>query len=90
MDSLQWTPPRNDAASTSATAASATVTAATAEHEPDLVVSAGFMKLAGAAFLERFDGRYINTHPALLTDLGLLLTAAFGLLGALALPSCRP
>jgi phosphoribosylglycinamide formyltransferase-1 len=38
----------------------------TAKHEPDLVVSAGFMKLAGAAFLDRFGGRYINTHPALL------------------------
>ena len=37
-----------------------------AKHEPDLVVSAGFMKLAGSAFLERFGGRYINTHPALL------------------------
>ncbi len=38
----------------------------TAKHEPDLVVSAGFMKLAGTAFLERFGGRYLNTHPALL------------------------
>jgi phosphoribosylglycinamide formyltransferase-1 len=37
-----------------------------AAHEPDLVVSAGFMKLAGDAFLHRFDGRYVNTHPALL------------------------
>lgn len=37
-----------------------------AAFEPDLVVSAGFMKLAGAAFLERFGGRYVNTHPALL------------------------
>lgn len=37
-----------------------------ARHEPDLVVSAGFMKLAGAAFLSRFGGRYVNTHPALL------------------------
>jgi phosphoribosylglycinamide formyltransferase-1 len=37
-----------------------------AKHEPDLVVSAGFMKLAGEAFLARFGGRYINTHPALL------------------------
>ena len=37
-----------------------------AAYEPHLVVSAGFMKLAGAAFLERFGGRYINTHPALL------------------------
>jgi len=39
---------------------------AVAGFEPDLVVSAGFMKLAGAAFLKRFAGRYVNTHPALL------------------------
>ena len=37
-----------------------------AAHEPDLVVSAGFMKLLGANFLARFGGRTINTHPALL------------------------
>ena len=37
-----------------------------AAHDPDLVVSAGFMKLAGPAFLARFGGRYVNTHPALL------------------------
>lgn len=37
-----------------------------AAHSPDLVVSAGFMKLVGARFLERFAGRMINTHPALL------------------------
>ncbi|HVQ87826.1 MAG TPA: phosphoribosylglycinamide formyltransferase [Actinomycetes bacterium] len=36
-----------------------------AEFAPDLVVSAGFMKLSGAAFLRQFGGRYINTHPAL-------------------------
>lgn len=36
-----------------------------AAYEPDLVVSAGFMKLLGATFLERFSGRVINTHPAL-------------------------
>ncbi len=35
-------------------------------HRPDLVVSAGFMKLVGAAFLNRFGTRMINTHPALL------------------------
>lgn len=34
--------------------------------EPDLVISAGFMKLAGPAFLARFAGRFVNTHPALL------------------------
>jgi len=37
-----------------------------ARHEPALVVSAGFMRLAGAAFLDRFAGRFVNTHPALL------------------------
>ena len=39
---------------------------AVAGYEPDLVVSAGFMKLFGGAFLSRFDGRVINTHPSLL------------------------
>lgn len=38
---------------------------AVAEHEPDLVVLAGFMKLAGPAFLDRFGGRTVNSHPAL-------------------------
>ncbi|MFV0425813.1 MAG: phosphoribosylglycinamide formyltransferase [Beutenbergiaceae bacterium] len=33
---------------------------------PDLVVSAGFLKLAGAAFLSAFGGRYLNTHNTLL------------------------
>jgi phosphoribosylglycinamide formyltransferase-1 len=37
-----------------------------AEYEPDLVVSAGFMKLVGPEFLARFAGRYLNSHPALL------------------------
>lgn len=35
-------------------------------HRPDLVVSAGFMKLVGRRFLDRYAGRMINTHPALL------------------------
>ena len=39
---------------------------AVAAYAPDLVVSAGFMKLVGPAFLERFGGRMVNTHPALL------------------------
>jgi phosphoribosylglycinamide formyltransferase-1 len=37
-----------------------------AAAEPDLVVSAGFMKIVGPAVLEAFGGRLINTHPALL------------------------
>ncbi len=44
----------------------AAITAATAAHSPDLVVSAGFMKILGPQFLSRFYGRVINTHPALL------------------------
>ncbi|CAB4725365.1 unannotated protein [freshwater metagenome] len=43
----------------------AALAASVAEHAPDLVVLAGFMKLVGADFLERFGGRTLNTHPAL-------------------------
>lgn len=39
---------------------------AVAAHAPDLVVSAGFMKIVGKEFLARFGGRFVNTHPALL------------------------
>ncbi len=41
------------------------LTKAVAEHHPDLVVSAGFMKLVGTDFLAEFGGRFVNTHPAL-------------------------
>ena len=39
---------------------------AVSQGEPDIVVSAGFMRIVGQEFLERFEGRLINTHPALL------------------------
>ena len=42
------------------------LTAEVAAYAPDLVISAGFMKLVGPAFLAEFGGRMINTHPALL------------------------
>jgi phosphoribosylglycinamide formyltransferase 1 len=42
------------------------MTQACVDYRPDLVISAGFMKLAGQAFLAEFGGRYLNTHPALL------------------------
>ncbi|MGW7369770.1 phosphoribosylglycinamide formyltransferase [Streptomyces sp. NPDC054841] len=42
------------------------LTEATAAYEPDLVISAGFMKIVGKDFLARFGGRFVNTHPALL------------------------
>lgn len=37
-----------------------------ATTHPDLVVSAGFMRILSPTFLNHFPGRIINTHPALL------------------------
>lgn len=48
------------------TAWDARVADAIAAGQPDLVVSAGFMKLLGPAVLRQFDQRVVNTHPALL------------------------
>lgn len=42
------------------------LTAAVAAVEPDVVVSAGFMRILGPRFLEEFEGRIINAHPSLL------------------------
>jgi len=43
----------------------AALTASVASYAPDLVVSAGFMKLVGETFLASYGGRFLNTHPAL-------------------------
>ena len=37
-----------------------------ADLEPDLVVSAGFMRILGTRVVSTFEGDLINTHPALL------------------------
>lgn len=37
-----------------------------ADLEPDLVVSAGFMRILGPRVVSTFEGDLINTHPALL------------------------
>jgi phosphoribosylglycinamide formyltransferase-1 len=42
------------------------LTARVAEHRPDLVISAGFLKLVGPQFLAAFGDRYLNTHNTLL------------------------
>ena len=44
----------------------AALTDAVAAHAPDLIVSAGFMKILGPQFLTQFCGRTLNTHPTLL------------------------
>lgn len=35
-------------------------------HDVDVVVTAGYMRLLGRPVLDRFGGRWLNTHPALL------------------------
>lgn len=42
------------------------LTDAVAELAPEWVVTAGFMKILGEQFLDRFGGRIVNSHPALL------------------------
>ena len=44
----------------------AALTEAVQAYVPDLVVTAGFMKILGPSFMAAFGGRIINTHPALL------------------------
>ncbi|MFC8846970.1 MULTISPECIES: phosphoribosylglycinamide formyltransferase [unclassified Micromonospora] len=44
----------------------AALTRQVAAHRPDLVVSAGFLKLVGPEFLAAFGDRYLNTHNTLL------------------------
>lgn len=37
-----------------------------ADHEPDVIVLAGFMRLVSGTFLARWPDRVVNTHPSLL------------------------
>ncbi|MDQ3312525.1 MAG: phosphoribosylglycinamide formyltransferase, partial [Actinomycetota bacterium] len=42
-----------------------TIAAIVAEHEPDLVVLAGWMRILTMSFLRHFPGQVVNLHPAL-------------------------
>jgi phosphoribosylglycinamide formyltransferase-1 len=44
----------------------AALTEAVAAYQPDDVVSSGFMRIVSPEFIDAFDGKYLNTHPALL------------------------
>jgi phosphoribosylglycinamide formyltransferase-1 len=39
---------------------------ALAPHSPEIIVLAGFMRILGPAFIERYSGRMLNVHPSLL------------------------
>ncbi|MBT2513355.1 phosphoribosylglycinamide formyltransferase [Arthrobacter sp. ISL-30] len=44
----------------------AALTEKVASYSPDVVVSSGFMRIVSPEFIDAFNGKYLNTHPALL------------------------
>jgi phosphoribosylglycinamide formyltransferase 1 len=58
VDSVKGYPTREDW--------DAALTGHVGEFKPDLIISAGFLKLVGATFLSAYGDRYVNTHNALL------------------------
>lgn len=63
-ETLRWS--RVPKAYASREAFDADLADAVAKATPDWVVCAGYMRILGAAFVERFRGRVLNIHPSLL------------------------
>ena len=57
-------------------------------HQPDLVVMAGFMRVLGDAFVQRFEGRLVNIHPSLLPAFPGLRTHAQALATGVKIHGC--
>ena len=57
-------------------------------HQPDLVAMAGFMRVLGVAFVDRFAGRLINIHPSLLPAFPGLRTHAQALAAGVRIHGC--
>ncbi|MDP2793283.1 MAG: phosphoribosylglycinamide formyltransferase [Sulfurisoma sp.] len=57
-------------------------------HAPDLVLLAGFMRVLGDPFVERFAGRMLNIHPSLLPAFPGLNTHAAALESGVRIHGC--
>jgi len=57
-------------------------------HQPALVLLAGFMRVLGNAFVERFAGRMLNIHPSLLPSFPGLHTHAAALTAGVRIHGC--
>lgn len=57
-------------------------------HQPTLVLLAGFMRVLGNAFVERFAGRMLNIHPSLLPAFPGLHTHAAALAAGVRIHGC--
>ncbi len=57
-------------------------------HRPDLVVLAGFMRILGDSFVQRFSGRLLNIHPSLLPAFPGLNTHAQALAAGVRIHGC--
>lgn len=58
------------------------------ETGPDLIVYAGFMRIMGADFVSRYEGRMINIHPSLLPNFPGLHTHARALEAGVTIHGC--